>query len=128
MTKTQNKNIEKKTINKYNLYAAAFALLVVILLLVYYVGFLNPRSYENQIQQTQTTATIEEPKIATGGSCKTNAGCFITTCKDMKTDDCVNTTQLSDYSKNCKSYADWVIKRQDTSRCACVQNICKMIS
>ena len=117
----------KTKVNKYNVFLAAFALIIVFLLLIFYSSLVKIAQTNEQRQETIAPTAITESKTPTGGFCKTNSSCFITACKDSQTDDCVNTTLLSGYSKNCKSYSDWIIKNQDSSRCACIDNACKMI-
>lgn len=123
----KTKNIKK--INKYNVHAAIFSLIVVMLLLFYYSGLSSVKPSENVQREDKITAPKTEtvPQIiVTGGSCKRNSECFLTHCKGYS-QNCINTVQLSTYSKNCKTYSDWVTDRQDYSKCACVQNVCKMI-
>lgn len=118
----------KKT-NRHNFYLLLFVLVIFLSFIVYYFNFFqqqpqaNGPTSQNQVTPTQQGTT---PINVPGGGCTKDSQCFITFCKDQ-TEDCINTTQLSSYSKNCKTYSDWVIEKQDISRCACVQNACTMI-
>lgn len=127
--KIKHRRIEKKKINKYNLYLAAFALMLVIFILFYYFSLPKeqqlPYGQGQETQTTQTTPTTIKPETY-GGPCTKNSECFITRCIDQS-ESCVNTNQLSVYSKNCRTYSDWVIGKQDFSRCSCIQNACTMI-
>lgn len=130
--KKKTKNIRKnKKINKYNVYAAIFSLVIVVLLLFYYSSLSNVKPSENVQKGDQITVPKTEtlPQIiVTGGNCKRNSECFVSYCKGQSKD-CINSTQTAAYSKTiCKTYSDWIIEnKQDYSKCACVQNVCKMI-
>ena len=117
------KKKKEKRINKYTVYLGTFVLIVILILVIYYSRFVQiNKKIENQeeILLPKTELTIEK------GFCKKNSECFITYCKGSEKD-CVNTTQLSIYSKNCKTYSDWVVEKQDFSRCSCIRNFCTMI-
>ncbi len=119
------KKLEKKKINKYNIYLGTFVLIIILMIIVYYSSFIQIIKEPEIFQETQTL-TITTPSEIVGGFCKRDSECFITQCKDNEKD-CVNTTQLTDYSKNCKTYSDWIVGTQNISKCACIQNSCTMI-
>lgn len=124
--KKEIKEIKEEKVNKYTAFLGTFMFIVILFLIVYYSNFFQTsiepaRGY----QETQTPITTESKIL--GGSCKRDSECFITTCKDTQTKDCLNTTQITDYYKNCKTYSDWIVEKQDISKCACVQNVCKML-
>jgi len=58
-----------------------------------------------------------------GGYCKKDSECFLSYCKGQ-TEDCINATQMAVYPKNCRTYSDWIIEKQDYTRCACIQSAC----
>jgi len=122
--KRETKKLDK--VNKYTVFLGTFVLMIILMLVVYYSNFIQiskePESYQEIQKPTITT------EMAIGGSCKRDSECFITYCKDSQTKGCVNTTQLSTYSKNCKTYSDWIIEVRDPSKCACIQNSCTMIT
>jgi flagellar basal body-associated protein FliL len=122
------RTIKPKKTNRHNFYLLLLVLVIFLSFIVYYFNFFqqpqaNEPTSQNQVAPTQQVTT---PINVPGGGCTKDSQCFITFCKDQ-TEDCVNTSQLSYYSKNCKTYSDWVIEKQDTSRCACFQNACTMI-
>ena len=124
----RNGRIREKKTNKNYFYLAIIALIAIVLVVVFYFGSLpNQPSYQpqggNQISTPEAPST--KTNIVTGGSCNKDSECFITSCKGQ-TEDCVNTTQLTFYSKKCNSYSDWVVGRKDISRCSCVGNACTM--
>lgn len=119
----------KKKPSRHNFYLLLLVIAIFLSFIVYYFNFFQQQPQANEpTSQNQVTPTEKgtTPINVPGGGCTKDSQCFITFCKDQ-TEDCVNTTQLSSYSKNCKTYSDWVIEKQDTSRCACVQNACTMI-
>ncbi len=128
--KKQIKKLEKKKFNKYNIYLGTFSLIIILILIVFYSSF-NQMIKEQEVEKNKeirtpiTTTTFETSML--GGFCKRDSQCFITTCKESKVKDCINTTQLTDYHKKCETYSDWIIERQDSSKCGCVQNACKML-
>ena len=128
--RAKHKRTKQKKTNRHNLYLGIVALIIVISLFVYYFNFIQGQQYYYDNEQKEipgtTTITEEQRKMTTGGFCKKNSECFLTYCKG-KTENCINTTQLSVYSRNCKSYSDWVLEEQDFSRCACVQNACALL-
>ena len=124
--KREIKKLEKKKFNKYTIYLGTFVLIVILLLVIYYSSFIQDSKEPERFQEIQTPS-ITGPEIVAKGFCKRDSECFITTCKDTQIKDCVNTTQLTDYHENCKSYSYWVVEQQDPSECACIQNLCKTI-
>jgi len=126
--KTTRRVRQKKT-SKNISYLAIIVVIIMFVFIIYYFSKGLQQPYQQPYQQpSETTPTTSGQGAAAsvGGYCKTKYECFITSCKGQ-TEDCVNTTQLTFYSKKCNSYPDWVVGRQDTSRCACVQNACTMI-
>jgi len=126
--KTARRVRQKKT-SKNISYLAIIVVIIMFVFVIYYFSKGLQQPYQQPYQQpSETTPTTSGQGAAAsiGGYCKTKYECFITSCKGQ-TEDCVNTTQLTFYSKKCNSYPDWVVGRQDISRCACVQNACTMI-
>jgi hypothetical protein len=122
--KTKRVSISKVKKPNFNPVIILAVLMVLILAAIYYSTLKPMQTYGNN-QQTTTpdatgTASVE------GGTCKNNYQCFITYCKGQEKS-CVNITQLSGYSENCRTYSDWVTDVQDSSKCACVQNLCGML-
>jgi len=118
----------KKKPSRHNFYLLLLVVAIFLSFVVYYFNFFQQPQNNEPTPQNQVTPTqqVTTPINVPGGSCNKDSQCFMTFCKDQ-TEDCVNTTQLSSYSKNCKTYSDWVVEKQDTSRCSCVQNACTMI-
>ena len=126
ISKKKVKKIEKEKVNKYTIFLGTFVLIIILFLIVFYSSFIQiSRKSEKYHRETQPQITSGY-EIVSGGICERDSQCFITYCRGNP-EDCVNTTQLSDYSKNCKASSDWIIEMQDSSKCACVQNVCKMI-
>lgn len=126
---TRRRKITSKKTNRHNFYLLLFVIAILLFFIIYYFNFFQqPQNNIPPTTQNQATTTGQTPTQTNvvGGSCSKNSECFITFCKDQK-EDCINTTQLSSYGKSCKTYSDWVIEKQDTSRCSCVQNACTMI-
>ena len=121
------KKLEKKKINKYNIYLGTFVLIIILMIIIYYSSFIQISKELEGYQENQIPMITTPSQIVVGGFCKRDSECFITTCKDSQIKDCVNTTQLTDYNKNCKTYSDWIVEKQDPSKCACIQNSCKMV-
>lgn len=126
ISKKKVKKIEKEKVNKYTIFLGTFVLIIILMLVVYYSSFIQVSEDFDSYKKAQPQ-TIIGPETITGGFCKRDSECFITTCKDSQIKDCVNTTQLTDYNKNCKTYSDWIVEKQDPSKCACIQNSCKMV-
>ncbi len=124
-SKKEVKKLEKSKPNKNTVFLGTFALIIILILIVYYSGFIQVVGGPETTQETQTPTTTETELISEGG-CNRDTECFVTYCEGSE-QDCVNTTQLSGYSENCESYSDWKIEMQDFSKCACVQGSCKMI-
>ena len=105
-------------------------ILAVLVIIALGVAFYSPKTPGAQIhdEQDEQQPTFPGAPVtsAVEGICQKNNQCFITYCKD-EAKRCVNTTQLTGYSSNCKTYSDWVTDVQDYSKCACVQNVCKML-
>ena len=77
--------------------------------------------YEND--KTQQPAEIGSNEFA----CKGNTECFLASCKITPSDaECVNVLEQETYYQNCQAYWDVDIV-QDFTRCACVDEICKLI-
>jgi hypothetical protein len=126
---TRRKKITPKKTNRHNLYLLLIVIAIFLSFIIYYFNFFKQQTQANgPTSQNQVTPTqqVTNPINVPGGGCTKDSQCFMTFCKDQ-TEDCVNITQLSSYSKNCKTYSDWVVEnKQDYSRCACVQNACTM--
>lgn len=122
----RTKKIEKKRVNKYTALLGTFALIIILLLVFYYSSFIQASKEPERYQEIQTPTTTEtETIVAVEGNCKRDSECFITYCINSEKD-CVNTTQLTDYNKKCRSYSEWKVDKQDASKCGCVQNSCTM--
>jgi hypothetical protein len=123
-TKRSIKKEAKKT-NRYGLLLLSIALIAILAMFVYCFQF-----FKSNNNYVQVPGLPQQPGIgvetSVSGSCSKNNQCFITHCKGQ-VKSCVNTTQLTYYSKNCNNYLDWVVDQQDSSVCACVQNACKML-
>lgn len=115
----QKKKAQKNT--NVLLIAIAGALVVMAAALAL-IGNSSPQSVYVPISNNEQNIA---PPVAYD-ACQISSQCFITYCKGQEKR-CVNTTTFSDYSKNCMSYSDWVVETQDTSECACVSNVCKML-
>jgi hypothetical protein len=110
----------------FNTSIIAVVLFLAFLAILYYVDM--------SMQNNFDTGSNPPPVISGDGSntttvlsaCKQDSECFITHCKGQA-NACVNTTQLTDYSRNCDKYIDWVIDAKNATQCACVQNNCKML-
>ncbi|NIO44671.1 MAG: hypothetical protein GTN36_03915 [Candidatus Aenigmarchaeota archaeon] len=125
--KKEIKKVEEKRINRTTIFLATFVLIIILILVVFYSSFIQVITEPGRDSiRTQPDTIIKPETMLKGEFCERDSHCFITYCKGGS-EECVNTTKLSDYSKNCKTYSDWVIERQDSSKCACVQNACKII-
>lgn len=126
ISKEKVKKIEKEKVNKHTVFLGTFVLIIILFLIAFYSSFIQISKESETYKETQTPTTIPGYETVSGGICERDSQCFITYCRGNP-EDCVNTTQLSDYSKNCKTYSDWIVEKQDPSKCACIQNFCKMI-
>ena len=120
-----NRRVATKKTSKNSSYLAIIVVIIVFVFAIYYFSF-NKGSQQQPYQQTGETPSTAGSEIVTGGLCKKNSECFMTYCKGQA-ENCVNTTQLSFYSRNCKTYSDWIIENQDFSKCSCVQNACMIV-
>lgn len=125
------RRIRQKKTSKNISYLAIIVVIILFVFAIYYFslskGLQQPNQQPDQQPSGTTPTTSGQGAAASvGGYCKTKYECFITSCKGQ-TEDCVNTTQLTFYSKKCNSYPDWVVGRQDISRCSCITNACTMI-
>jgi len=119
---TSTKNvIKKKTSSSMYLIIAVIA--IIIFLAVIALNLYNNSEIQNM--GNEITPSIAPETVQTGGFCKSDTECFITSCKGQ-VESCINVTQLTFYSKNCKTYSDWIVGKQDISRCSCIQKACIM--
>jgi hypothetical protein len=126
-TKKSSRKVEQKKKFKINPVLIAAVLVVLILAAAFYFkapAGQTPQKVESNNQQTTVGQQSSQPSV--GGNCERNNECFVTYCKGEEKS-CVNVTELSDYSKKCKTYLDWVVSRQDSSTCSCVNNVCTML-
>ena len=118
------KKVEKKS--SFNWIAVAAVLAIVLLGGVYYMNSLmTPNVNDNGGQNPLSVISGDVSNTVSSGSCRTNSQCYITHCKGQEIS-CVNVTQLSKYSSRCDNYLDWIVDKQDSTECACVQNSCTM--
>lgn len=101
------------------------AVIAIIIFLTVIALNMHTTSEIQNMEKEIIIPSITPQTVQTGGLCKRDTECFITSCKDQ-IESCVNTTQLTFYSKNCKTYSDWIVGKQDISRCNCIQNTCIM--
>lgn len=123
------RNVSKSQSKKFVLSTGIVGVCIVIALILavfFYFGRPSVPTQNNNGQQTSTQPNMVGA-ASQGGSCSKSSQCFITHCKGQA-ESCVNTTVLTDYSKNCQSYLDWVIDTQDADQCACVNSACRMIN
>lgn len=118
----RKKKIEKAS--KNNIFIVAIILIAAVALL--YSVFSNTVAISNYGNNVNNPSKTTEGTItSTGGYCKSNYECFLTSCKGQS-EDCINATQMSTYPKNCKTYSDWILGKQDTSRCSCYNHACTL--
>jgi len=115
------KTKKKKTSSSIYLFIAVIAIIIFLAV----IAFNLYTTSEIQNMGNEITPSTNPETVQTNGFCKIDSECFITSCRDQ-TESCVNVTQLTFYSKNCKTYSDWIIGKQDVSRCGCVQKSCVM--
>lgn len=116
----KKKTEKKKSISIY-LVVAVIAIIIILAVIAFNLNTSSEiQNIGNEIPTSANPGTVQ-----TGGFCKIDSECFITSCKGQ-TESCVNTTQLTFYSRNCNTYSDWIIGKQDVSRCSCIQNACIM--
>jgi hypothetical protein len=126
-TKKSSRKVEQKKKFKINPVLIAAIAIVLVLAAAYYFNApaaQNNPKIESGNQQTTIGPQASQPSV--GGNCERNNECFVTYCKGEERS-CVNVTELSGYSKKCRTYLDWVVSRQDSSTCSCVNNVCTML-
>ena len=116
---------------KFNLGIIAFAVVAVLIIAmaIYFdsempIDIHTPDFNQGNQTNPDSLTTISVP--VQSGSCEKDSQCFITRCIDREYS-CVNTTELTNYSKLCNDYLEWVIEVQNASVCGCVDNECKML-
>ncbi|OGI12133.1 hypothetical protein A3K64_02250 [Candidatus Micrarchaeota archaeon RBG_16_36_9] len=121
MTKSRKKKTKVKAQNKNIFYLVILIVAITVFAFLFYYFPVQLETYEKINDNPSTTESVNN----TGGFCKTDFECFVTSCKGQS-EDCVNITQLSEYSQKCKAYSDWLVGRQDNSKCDCIENACTL--
>ena len=121
------KTKESKVLNDRLTERWMLAIAALIVLAVIVASSLQPGITE--IYQNSNERQVENPteiRISVY-SCKSNLECFLASCKITPSDEeCVNVAGQENFYQNCQAYWDVDIV-QDFTKCACVQNVCKLI-
>ena len=125
MAKKAQKKNKIKEASKNKIFIVAIILIAAVALL--YSVFSNTVDISNNGNNVNNPSKTTEGTItSTGGHCKSNYECYVTSCKGQP-QDCINATQMSNYAtENCRVYSDWNYVKQDSLKCACIQNACVM--
>jgi len=119
--KVNRDEIKKKiTYSKYVILAVAIVIAVIALIvnLSLILG-----------TQTSVDGGTKPPVVSgltqTSSYCEKNSECFVVGCKSGTILECVNTSQMNNYYKNCESVWDLKVEVQNPSNCGCIQNKCR---
>ena len=118
----KSKILKENLAERWMLAIAALIVLAVIVASSFQTGI-------TEIYPNDDNTQVEHPteiKISVY-SCKNNLECFLASCKITPSDEeCVNVAGQENYYQNCQAYWDVDIV-QDFTKCACIQNVCKLI-
>ena len=120
VTKTKSRTMER-----WFLVIVSVVIIVAIILSIPSVnlnGIVPQQQGGEQEQQTSSEITTTYP-------CKSNLDCFLISCRDTSSiEDCVNAVTTETYGSDvCGSYSKVTVPYHDSTRCSCVQGLCKLI-
>jgi hypothetical protein len=124
----KRKREQKKPKSSKTLVIAAAAVIVVAAALLVMSGAKPQTGVAASQQQPQTIQ--QGTAAAVGDKCKSNMECFVNTCKSgPEMLSCVNTSSVETFYKRCTpaTYTNVKVPYKDSSECACIEGLCKLL-